>query len=104
MKVDICPPLVQKAQEKLTGRSPCFCGAVGGATEVVSILMFLQIGGKFVKAEQYGEEVEEEEELILSQVYVPQSKYSNRTTSRDHLSNFRLSCRPLMVCFLGFDT
>jgi hypothetical protein len=38
-------------------------------TEVVGILMFLQIGGKFVKAEQYGEEVEEEEELILSQVY-----------------------------------
>ncbi len=30
--------------------------------------MFLQIGGKFVKAEQYGEEVEEEEELILTQV------------------------------------
>jgi hypothetical protein len=25
---------VQKAQEKLTGRSPCFCGAVGGATEL----------------------------------------------------------------------
>jgi hypothetical protein len=24
---------VQKAQEKLTGRSPCFSGAVGGATE-----------------------------------------------------------------------
>jgi hypothetical protein len=23
---------VQKAQEKLTGRSPCFSGAVGGAT------------------------------------------------------------------------
>jgi hypothetical protein len=43
-------------------------------TEVVGILMFLQIGGKFVKAEQYGEEVEEEEELILSQVYDPQSK------------------------------
>ncbi len=37
-------------------------------TEIVGILMFLQIGGKFVKAEQYGEEVEEEEELILSQV------------------------------------
>jgi hypothetical protein len=25
---------VQKAQEKLTGRSPCFCGAIGGATEI----------------------------------------------------------------------
>ncbi len=24
---------VQKAQEKLTGRSPCFSGAVGGATD-----------------------------------------------------------------------
>ena len=27
---------VQKAQEKLTGRSPCFCGAVGGATELLN--------------------------------------------------------------------
>ncbi len=41
--------------------------------EVAAILVYLQIGGKFVKAEQYGEEVEEEEELILSQVYIPQS-------------------------------
>ncbi len=63
-------------------------------------LMFLQIGGKFVKAEQYGEEVEEEEELILSQVM--SHRVNNRTRSRDHLSNFRLSCHPLMNLFSLF--
>ncbi len=69
-------------------------------TEVVGILMFLQIGGKFVKAEQYGEEVEEEEELILSQVM--SHRVNNRTRSRDHLSNFRLSYQPLINLFSLF--
>jgi hypothetical protein len=45
-----------------------------------------QIGGKFVKAEQYGEEVEEEEELILTEVPVTinQSKFLNIYFSPSH--------------------